>query len=398
MYIKHKLKKFSTNKIIRFYAFIGIFAYSCTLQAGPIEDLQPGHWVEIPGTNLSQVYPSPLPPGNSGPSSVMQAWSGGAYDTKRDRLIVMGGGHLDYGGNELYAFNVNSLTWERLTEPSNPAPKCENYMPDGRPATSHTYNQVQYSADTDSFIRLSGGFWGSACPLEMYQLRSRTTDIFDFSLNEWKIGKLQPDSGDDSASGRVTAVDPATGHIWMHGTKGKGQLLEYEPKKDNWTVRAPNLYLKIGGTAAIDPIRRIMVIVGGYNGQRQIKVWDLTKNYGASYTPPTSGDTALEFRSGPGFVFDPTINKFVGWGNGSEVYTLDPVTWAWEKIEAAPSNSVIPSTMGRGVYGRFRYIPSKNVYMLVNRTTENVYFYKLNSETAKGTPKKPAVPSSSANP
>jgi hypothetical protein len=38
----------------------------------------------------------------------MAAWGGGAHDTKRDRLIVWGGGHGDYGGNELYAFDVNT--------------------------------------------------------------------------------------------------------------------------------------------------------------------------------------------------------------------------------------------------------------------------------------------------
>jgi hypothetical protein len=37
-----------------------------------------------------------------------------------------------------------------------------------------------------------------------------------------------------------------------------------------------------------------------------------------------------------------------------------------------------------GTYGRFRYIPSKNVFIAVNRTSENVYFYRLTSGT--GTP------------
>ncbi len=383
MYIKNKLVKLLRKKTIRSCTFLTIFIYSYTLHAGPIEELQPGHWVEIPNTNLSQVYPSFIPTeiwGNSGPSSIMQAWSGGAYDTKRNRLIVMGGGHQNYGGNEIYAFSIDTLTWERLTEQSNPAPKCENYMPDGRPGTGQTYNKLQYSVLTDSFIRFSGAFWGSACPFEMYRLSSQTTDIFDFSLNEWHIGVLQPDSGGDSSTGRVTATDPVTGHIWMHGTKGGARLLEYEPENDNWIVRSPMLYHKIGSTAAIDPIRRLMVAVGGWNGQRQIRVWDLTQEYASASTPTTFGDTALEFREGIGFIFDPTINKFVGWRNGSEVYTLDPNTWVWEKLEAAPSNSVIPSTAGRGVYGRFRYIASKNVYILVNRTTENVYFYKLGND------------------
>jgi len=48
----------------------------------------------------------------------MTAWSGGAFDTTRDRLVVWGGGHADYPGNELYVFDLGTLRWQRLTDPS----------------------------------------------------------------------------------------------------------------------------------------------------------------------------------------------------------------------------------------------------------------------------------------
>src|SRR5215470_3874736 len=79
--------------------------------AGSIEDLQPGHWYEVPNSRVRQILPNPFLPGN--PSYIMRAWSGGAYDTKRDRFIIWGGGHGDYGGNEVYAFDVNTLSWFR---------------------------------------------------------------------------------------------------------------------------------------------------------------------------------------------------------------------------------------------------------------------------------------------
>jgi hypothetical protein len=41
-------------------------------------------------------------------------------DTTRNRLIVWGGGHNDYAGNELYAVNLNDLTIQRLNNPSVP--------------------------------------------------------------------------------------------------------------------------------------------------------------------------------------------------------------------------------------------------------------------------------------
>ena len=54
--------------------------------AGPIEDVQPGHWYEVPNSRVRPILPNPVPPGN--PAYVMRAWSGAAYDTKREELLV----------------------------------------------------------------------------------------------------------------------------------------------------------------------------------------------------------------------------------------------------------------------------------------------------------------------
>ena len=51
--------------------------------------------------------PDPKPPGNAG--AITGAWNGAALDTKRNRLLVTGGGHLDYAGNEIYAFDFGTL-------------------------------------------------------------------------------------------------------------------------------------------------------------------------------------------------------------------------------------------------------------------------------------------------
>ena len=64
-----------------------------------------------PGTLAHQIH------GNSGPHMVMEAWAGGAYDTLRNRLYVTGGGHLSYYGNEIYAFDIPTLKWLRITDP-----------------------------------------------------------------------------------------------------------------------------------------------------------------------------------------------------------------------------------------------------------------------------------------
>ena len=44
------------------------------------------------------------------------AWSSAALDPDSSRLLVWGGGHADYAGNEVYAFDLRSLQWTRLSQ------------------------------------------------------------------------------------------------------------------------------------------------------------------------------------------------------------------------------------------------------------------------------------------
>ena len=107
--------------------------------AGPIEDLKPGEWYEVPSSHMKDVDPCPMRNCSysavEGQGAVMDDWSGGAYDTVRDRLIVWGGGHGGYAGNEIYVFDLNQLKWSRITEPSDPPGKDVPYAPDGSPGT-----------------------------------------------------------------------------------------------------------------------------------------------------------------------------------------------------------------------------------------------------------------------
>src|SRR5882724_309805 len=72
-------------------------------------------WYEIPNTKLRSVCP-PNGFGGSGYAfadncwTVLEAWNSAAMDTARNRLIIWGGGHSDYSGNEIYALDLNTLS------------------------------------------------------------------------------------------------------------------------------------------------------------------------------------------------------------------------------------------------------------------------------------------------
>jgi hypothetical protein len=199
-------------------------------------------------------------------------------------------------------------------------------------------------------------------------------DAFSLSNNSWSRKADNPGGG--YLLGASSAYDSATGTVWSVPS-GSGRLSQYNPVSDVWKTYASS-GLEIYATAAIDPNRHILVAVGGYAGKRQIYVWDLDHPGNAPTMPSTSGDRTLETEGAPGFVYDPISDKFVGWRGGADVYVLDPDSWVWSKVSPASGNTVVPTAANsRGTYGRFRYIPSKNAFIVVNSIDENVYVYKL---------------------
>ncbi len=81
-------------------------------------DLPPAHWCEVPNSNAIQVEKKASEwddwngvksdkynsyQRSMGFPALLNNWNGGAFDSKRDRLLLFGGGHNGYGGNEVIA-------------------------------------------------------------------------------------------------------------------------------------------------------------------------------------------------------------------------------------------------------------------------------------------------------
>ena len=349
---------------------ISLFAITPIAQSGPVDDLQAGHWYEVPNSSLNSVTPNPLPPGFRG--AIMDAWSGGAYDTVRDRLIVWGGGHGDYAGNEVYVFDINTMSWSRLTDPSADTGGSEvgGLYPDGLPRSRHTYNYLEYAPNADRFYSIGGGV--------MYpvgQTNDTKVHAFNFNTLTWDSTLSRIPEQNPNTIAAISAYDPVTGKIWYRSTYS-GNLAAYDPVADQWSPNyGGNYYLSYGTTAAVDSKRHKMVAAG----RGIVLLFDLD-NPGDPVEIPTSGNLSIQNSFYPGFVYDPVSDQYVGWHGGGDVYTLNPDTWAWSKLSLAGSNTVVPDAPNsNGTYGRFRYIPSKNAFIGVNRTNGSVYFYKLSN-------------------
>jgi hypothetical protein len=332
----------------------------------PIDDLRPGHWYRIPNSRIRGVLPSPSPAGS--PTAIINAWNSGAYDTTRNRYIVTGGGHNDYGGNEIYAFDIKTLSWGRIWGPSpnihSSGGQCNETYSDGNPASRHTYDGLEYLPKVDRFWVFGGSLYCGAGNA------SRGTWKFDFDSLTWE---RRADYPGYPHLGMVSAYDPLTGRVYVSGPASSAGLWEYDPSSNKWTRRSEG-FVGEGQNATIDPKRRKFMSVGG----GVVYAYDLT-----TYTRQrlsTSGATSIVNARYPGVEYDPVTDRIIVWSGGKNVYSLNLDTLIWTPIPSPSTNTVIPTAApSQGTYGRFRYIASKNVFVVVNSIDEDVFIYKLPS-------------------
>src|SRR5262245_57280132 len=365
--------------------------------AGPIDDLQPGFWYEAPSSHLDSVAYSPQPPGAEGVSAVIDDWTGGAYDTVNDRLIAWGGGHSGYAGNEIYVFELDTLKWKRWNAPSSNV-SCNfsvNEYPDGRPCAMHTYDYVDFHPGSQSFVLLGG-----ASPYPQGGGGAPVAHMYSFADSTWRRGATRPTDHDATLQGASSAYDPTRDVFWVLPAYNN-KFAKFDPNagggSGQWTTYSTD-NIEIDAASAVDAARDLFVTVDG-RGTHKVRVHDLKNPGSAPVVVTTSGDTEPQQHGQLAFDWDPVTEQFVAWLGGAggtsrtSVYTLTPPsgdwksgTWVWDEVRADGGNTVTPTAQNpNGTYSRWRYVPSKNVFIVVNQTNENVFFYKL-SEGGGGPP------------
>jgi hypothetical protein len=123
-----------------------------------------GSWVKINRNQFSDVW-TPLaqrPTGYNNTAKILFAWSSMAWDPNRSQLIIWGGGHANYAGNEVYRFDARTRLWHRASLPSavnNPLGDAQYFAVDGpyqAPIAAHTYDNQEFLPRADRFITFGG--------------------------------------------------------------------------------------------------------------------------------------------------------------------------------------------------------------------------------------------------
>jgi hypothetical protein len=370
--------------------------------ASVISNLPPGQWFEVPGSAMEGVkadacrikevrdaYERVIKDMAGCNSDRMMSYSGGAYDSKRHRLMVWGGGHSTYAGNELYAFDLAAAKWIRVTEPSPPV--LENVLDAERkvmqpqsphwhdpkfppaPISVHSYDQLEYLPDQDLFFAAGGATYSAN------GYASGLAWLFDLNRSDSSGWSQTPMPG--KAYGLFefnmsTAYDPVSGRVLMRGYSEAGS---FDPSEKTWNITQRKLRSRgLGTVGELDPKRRMFIVIGG--GSAELYRISPSGEFGEMQALVTSGDKEIEQCYAPGLTFDTKADRFVAWCGKGEVYSLNPEKRLW--VKHAPKNGVAPPDPAdspgiRGTYGRFRYMPEYNAFVLVSGMRSNVFVYRL---------------------
>jgi hypothetical protein len=347
-------------------------------------------WCELPDTALQSVCPDPEQypeiQANEGCGGVINDWSGAIADEKRNRLLIWGGGHRGYFGNEVYALDLNALAMQRLNDPSdlagvdvNECTSPEAYA-DGRASSRHTYDGLAYLPDADAMFALAGA--GIPCG---YALTGTwTLDLAKVdgaplgSAVPWT--NMNPDPYPSKASyGVVSDYDPNSQRVIVDDTYN---LWSYDLASNTYTLLndsdATGAHIDYHMTGRVDPKRRLFIIVGGGgNDDGGMQVFDLaagSDHAQQDWTNDVSGCDGLLAASSPGLAYDATRDRMIGWAGGDTVYAFNPDDKTCETTVYAGG----PQEQNEnGTFGRLRAFPKLGVFAVVNAPDKNAFVLRF---------------------
>jgi hypothetical protein len=381
-------------------------------------------WATIPASNtMAAIDPAdnithnPNAPGaaiwsaTGGQAAVVNAWGGAVLDPATDTMIIWGGGHNDYAGNEPYRIRLDQAApaWSMIHLPSGAgvtgqtsallsstaSPATVGTYYDGRPRSMHTYDRIVWLPGRGMLIgRNMGGF-------QTGSLGDNRSWLLDVDTGEWSIF-AQP------AASNINDV-----HAFCHDTL-RNRVLRFTPGQAevfslNLTTQVWSAVSTTGfnGTGADShwynsceyiADHDICVVLSGRSAltgdvatyPSQLRVFDCATNtwhlpamtnfavtapviHNWGYTCPSWAKGAVWIWHNQPEYLDQIVRLTPG-SNPRTSWTADLVTATAGTATAKAGGSGSGDT---GTYGRFVYSPRLDGFYLYNRRTEQPLFFAL---------------------
>lgn len=329
--------------------------------------------------------------GGQGPASILKNWSGGAWDHTDYVMYVFGGGHGDYGGNEMYAYDLKDMTLTRISDPvaydtwssAKTSGQGGWTTATGIEAT-HTYDAVIYSSVTDTVISLSDTDFGGGTAhnwLGEFDVNNPTAGwVRHGNVNEKVAGLPAGDYRDSNDMIYILNHGPARGSQMLAG------MSSVNPTTKEVTHLTYGPYSYMGwGTAEIVTVNGQDYMYTTHSGSIPPgqKTWAMYKWLLDSPYTVTLVANAVDvgwetFTEAPGMAYRSINDALYIWAQDKELYVMDIDTETWSTLTptTGPDRDLVNGT-DNGVYGRFVYIPEVDAFIGINAVQDQgVWIYK----------------------
>lgn len=329
------------------------------LNAGAVNE-----WVTVPNGQPSTASGlAPAVAGSMGSQSGMvNAWGGAFADGSK--FFIHGGGHSDYGGNEIGAIDLSqeSPAWDLLIERTPVADLLggSNYYADGRPTSRHTYYAMAVAtvSGTKRFLRFNAwmGFAFNGSPVGgAADVRTLDVDGLNLETNEWEPAAYGP-CAEIEGSETGFAQDPTTGDCYSWNTNSRIQ--KYTVSTDSCaTVATLGGSEGQGGACVVDAVAGKLYRFAGRASAR-CSSWALSGGSKVSETFTGPAASTLNGLTGDnhgwGVAHDTSRNVVYLLTGAAVLYRVRLSDLYAEQITTTGATASAPSA---NCWGRLKYLP-----------------------------------------
>jgi hypothetical protein len=312
-------------------------------------------------------------------------------------MLLWGGGHTDYSGNEIYKWSIDSAKWFLEKQPSSivtytgTSSYYDSPADSNQPRSQHSKGRMAACQDSAKMYAIG--------QLDMYSDINASILITNYSTKtkRWqKVDTLPFDAGNSSnytaGAYPISSYDSVTKRIFYHGMNdGHAWLFSINCTTsvvsshggywtDDFTDTAK------ATTGVVDVKRRRFYDFG----QNRARYWALTSpgvsSAHVTITPKGPSRPWGVSSPSPGADYSYIDTSIISWAGGDTVYKYNSVNDSFMAVPPSASNTVHPpaSQQTNGTFGRWRYSKAHNFFIYVHSADSSVYYYRLSADPDAG--------------
>ena len=297
--------------------------------------------------------------GTQGAGSILDVWTGAAYDPNNHRMYFTGGGHNAYWGNDVYELDLERLT---LTRMNNPAPLNATTpngfaFPSSGPQAQHTYSTIVWSPVTSSFFVFTKG-------AQTYDQENKVAE-FKPSTRSWTLhNNWNQNLGIYDMSAFIPTLNQI---VTIQGRGSLGTMVNYDPISKTWVKKTSQAASQHGW------------LNNGVGNFFKGDFWFSASNGLYKANPSTHSvafvtnlPSGLSYQAG----WDVRGNTFVFWGGNKNVWIYDTVANSWRQENGGGAK--VPTDPFNGeqrVFSKWRYVAGLDAFVGYYDPNEGLWVY-----------------------